>query len=337
MAQKDIPITVYSADERTNYGTLSNGDLSNPNGYNSFVQLVKANIPPYSIIEKATWSLYAKRSSGTFVTGSYYWGVRASDNTVTTINSGGSLTTSYKQYTYPYTNYVCSGTADAGIIDESKCAQFYFGVSGSATKYHKNRAIGYTITLPTISVGIDGGGVIECEGSSYPISVTKDIDIGTEFTCTAVANAGYRFVCWSLDGIIVDTNVTKTFTTEQLVRTNTSYRAVFEPIPITVTVSAEPVDGGTVTGGGVYESGSTVTATAIPNEGYVFSHWLINGVNFGNSNPISGALTADTAVVAVFEKVQTSKIRFGSETVTAMYDTQKNKAKSVWYDKTQIL
>ena len=320
MAQKTIPITVYSADERTSYATLSNGT--------AYVEFVRANIPPYSIVNSAIWSLYAKKSSSLYIV-SYTWGIQDSNSNVTEINSGGSLTTSYKQYTHEYNNYICSGNPDAGLINEEKCARLYFGVSGSGTKYHKNRAMGFTITLPTIAVTAGTGGYIE--GGN----VTKDIDIGSEFTCTAVANAEYTFKGWSLDGTIVDTNATKTFTTAQLNKTTTTYVAEFEPIPITVTVSAEPVEGGTVTGGGIYESGSTVTATAIPNEGYVFSHWLINGVNFGNSNPISGVLTADTAVVAVFQKV--SKIRFGSETATAMYDAQKNKAKSVWYDKKQIL
>lgn len=77
---------------------------------------------------------------------------------------------------------------------------------------------------------------------------------------------------------------------------------------ITVTTSASPTEGGTVTGGGTYESGSTVTATAIPNDGYIFSHWLINGADSGSSNPISGVLTSDTTVIAVFEKISRPEI-----------------------------
>ncbi len=82
----------------------------------------------------------------------------------------------------------------------------------------------------------------------------------------------------------------------------------YEDHTITVTTNASPTEGGTVTGGGTYESGSTVTVTAIPNNGYVFSHWLINGANSGNSNPISGVLTADTTVTAVFEKISLPEV-----------------------------
>ena len=78
----------------------------------------------------------------------------------------------------------------------------------------------------------------------------------------------------------------------------------YTPPKITVATGVNPTGSGTVTGGGTYESGSTVTATATPNTGYAFSHWLINGANAGSSNPISGALTSDTTVTAVFEKIK---------------------------------
>lgn len=90
------------------------------------------------------------------------------------------------------------------------------------------------------------------------------------------------------------------------------------PTPtITVTTSVSPEGVGAVMGGGTYDSGSTVTCTATPNTGYVFSYWLVNGANAGNSNPISGALTSDTTVTAVFEK-QTYTIRWYNEDGTLL-------------------
>ena len=46
-----------------------------------------------------------------------------------------------------------------------------------------------------------------------------------------------------------------------------------DPNKFTVTTSWEPSDGGTVTGGGTYEMGTTAIVTAHPNDGYVFSKW----------------------------------------------------------------
>ncbi len=95
---------------------------------------------------------------------------------------------------------------------------------------------------------------------------------------------------------------------------------------ITVTTNSSPAEGGTVTGGGTYESGSTVTATATPNSGYIFSHWLVNGANAGSSNPISGTLTANTTVTAVFEKSGVNNIFIGTAQPKEIYiGTQKVK------------
>ena len=121
------------------------------------------------------------------------------------------------------------------------------------------------------------------------------------------------------------------------------YLAVdYTPPPFDVTVSASPIEGGTVTGGGTYESGSDVTLTAVPNNGYVFSHWYVYD-DEGNTTTISVAdytlpnMTENFYCTAFFEKEQRSKIRYGTETAKSVFDTQKNKAKSVWYGNTQIL
>lgn len=83
----------------------------------------------------------------------------------------------------------------------------------------------------------------------------------------------------------------------------------YELPTIAVTVNTSPAEGGTVTGGGTYESGSIVTATATPNEGYAFSHWLLDGTDSGVTEPtISGTLTSDMTVTAVFEPITLPEI-----------------------------
>ena len=44
-----------------------------------------------------------------------------------------------------------------------------------------------------------------------------------------------------------------------------------------VSVSANPAAGGTVTGGGTFNGGASVTVIATPNTGYVFVNWTENG------------------------------------------------------------
>ena len=53
----------------------------------------------------------------------------------------------------------------------------------------------------------------------------------------------------------------------------------------TINVTANDNTMGTVTGGGVYDSASTITITATPNEGYVFVNWN-DGNNLFNNNGV---------------------------------------------------
>ena len=41
----------------------------------------------------------------------------------------------------------------------------------------------------------------------------------------------------------------------------------------TINATAQPIEGGSIIGGGSYQEGSTCTFTAVPNEGYVFINW----------------------------------------------------------------
>ena len=46
---------------------------------------------------------------------------------------------------------------------------------------------------------------------------------------------------------------------------------------LTISVTANPSEGGTVSGGGKYLKGKTCVVAASANEGYVFSNWTENG------------------------------------------------------------
>ena len=77
-----------------------------------------------------------------------------------------------------------------------------------------------------------------------------------------------------------------------------------EPIstePVSITVSANPTNGGSVTGAGTYDIGSSVTLTATANTGYTFTNWTKNGIvvstsatySFNASATNSGAYVAN--------------------------------------------
>src|SRR5210317_2431793 len=63
------------------------------------------------------------------------------------------------------------------------------------------------------------------------------------------------------------------------------------------TLTATAGDGGSVTGGGTFASGTQVSLTATPSSGYSFSGWS----NGSTANPLNVTLNSNTSVTANFE------------------------------------
>lgn len=81
---------------------------------------------------------------------------------------------------------------------------------------------------------------------------------------------------------------------------DTVFTAYFEEAYYTLDATAEPEQGGTVTGSGTFRSGDTATLTAQPNEGYLLVGW-----NDGDTARLRQLeMTQDTAVVALFRSTQ---------------------------------
>ena len=74
------------------------------------------------------------------------------------------------------------------------------------------------------------------------------------------------------------------------------------PTPeFTITASAEPAEGGTVTGAGTYPQGETCTLTATPAEGYQFVNWTENDVEVSTDATYAFEVTSERELVAHFE------------------------------------
>lgn len=69
---------------------------------------------------------------------------------------------------------------------------------------------------------------------------------------------------------------------------------------LTISVTANPSEGGTVSGGGKYLKGKTCVVAASANEGYVFSNWTENGTQVSTSVSYSFTVDADRTLVANF-------------------------------------
>ena len=134
--------------------------------------------------------------------------------------------------------------------------------------------------------------------------------VGQSCTVTATANSGYTFTNWSENGTIVSTQPSYTF----VVNGNRTLVANFQALPqnYTISVSANPTNGGTVTGGGTYQQGQQCTVHATANTGYTFTNWTENGNVVSTQANYTFTVNSNRTLVANFTLQQF--------TITALVD-----------------
>ncbi len=139
----------------------------------------------------------------------------------------------------------------------------------------------FTRQTCTIATGVapEGAGSVTGGGTHY---------YGDTITLTAHNNPGYEFIKWD-DGISDNPR-------EVVVEGDAAYKAVFSLLQYEITTASDPVEGGTVTGGGIYDYGSTATLTATANPGYIFLRWN----DGGGSNPRHITVTGNASYTATF-------------------------------------
>lgn len=237
-----------------------------------------------------------------------------------TVTGNAAYVAHFQQNTTNYTITATASPSNAGTITG---AGSY--ASGSTCTLRATPNSGYTFvnwlengtsvsTNATYSFTVTGNrnlvAVFDVAPTNYTITATANpsnggsVDGGGTYasgsTCTlrATANSGYTFVNWTKNGTQVSTNPNYSFT----VTGNASYVANFEQEPeeYTITVNAEPANGGTVSGGGTYAEGSTCVITAMPNDGYVFENWTLNGAEVSTSPSYSFIVGRSATYVAHF-------------------------------------
>ncbi len=148
----------------------------------------------------------------------------------------------------------------------------------------------------SISVSPTEGGTVSGSGQ-YEEGVTA--------TVTAVANEGFRFLEWTEAGTQISTEASLTFT----VTNDRTLTAIFEPISEpapgptpkpSYTINVSAAEGGTASGGGEYEQGSSVTLTATPENGYRFIAWTENDEQISTDENYTFIADHDRTIVAIF-------------------------------------
>ncbi len=109
-----------------------------------------------------------------------------------------------------------------------------------------------------------------------------------------MADLGSTFTGWSGDVLTTTNPITVTMDGAKAIT------ATFALNQYTLTLSAAPAVGGTVTGGGSVTHGQMVTATATAEAGYTFLHWAEGEDVISTATSYSFTLTADRVLIAHF-------------------------------------
>lgn len=168
----------------------------------------------------------------------------------------------------------------------------------TVTAHFTKDAVCYSlnITVDPAGSGNVGKQVVsgaDCGGGKY--------EEGSVIRLTANPVSGYSFSSWSGDASGTTTQVTVTMTG------NKTVTARFARVCYSLDVSVSPASAGSVTanpepsqacGENKYESGTVVTLTASPADGYVFSKW--EGDASGTGAQIQVTMNGNKAITAVF-------------------------------------
>ena len=194
-----------------------------------------------------------------------------------------------------------SATINNGVANITFTAP---GTTGTATL----TVFGYNKITYTATINITGGGtqyynvsVMANPTNGGTVSGDGAYQLGQSCTVTATPNAGYTFVNWMENGNVVSTNAVYTFNVTGNHYLTANFQA--QPQNYTISVSANPTNGGTVSGGGTYQQGQSCTVHATANTGYTFTNWTENGNVVSTNANYSFTVNSNRTLVANFQEI----------------------------------
>jgi hypothetical protein len=192
--------------------------------------------------------------------------------TITSLSSG----TNY------YIGYIIDYTSVVAESDENDNTYYY------TNPIALNCVTTSTITLsasPTSGGTVSGGGTF---------------NNGQSATLTASANTGWNFDGWKENGTTVSTNAIYTFN----ITTNRTLTAEFSQQQYTISASANPITGGSTSGGGNFTYNQSATLTASANTGWNFDGWKENGTTISTNAIYTFNVTTNRTLTAEFSQQQ---------------------------------
>ena len=191
------------------------------------------------------------------------------------------------------TNYVWSFTTGAAVIVTPPTV-----ISTDPLNVATSVALNKQITA-TFSTTMD---------ASTITTATFTLMQGTTFVSGTVSYAGTTATYVPSNNLIQNTTYTATITTgaKDLAGNSLASNYVWSfttVVPYTVALSSNPTAGGTTSGGGTFNSGSSVTITATANTGYTFANWTENGNVISVNASYTFTLSSNRTLVANFSAV----------------------------------
>ena len=234
------------------------------------------------------------------------------DVTLTITDADGNSQTLTKEN---YIHVAESITMQNGSV--TTCSGIFYDSGGPNSNYGNN--LTYTMTFYP---GTEGA-MVSVNFTQFNTETNYDYLYIYDGTSTSATLIG-QYSGTNGPGTVTATNtegaLTFKFTSDQSVN-NTGWVANISCVTFerTITATANPADGGTVEGAGIYTPGETCTLTATAAENYQFIHWTENGNVVSTDATYSFQVTVDRDLVAVFGStipvnitISASPVRAGS-------------------------
>jgi len=216
---------------------------------------------------------------------------------------------------YQYGGTVVSGGNHAAFVGNGS-EQHYYLYGGSVKNTNSAWAVCVMADDATLSisgeVSITGNiwvsnpitiaGALTKNSPKYTVRFTESSGSDKTGTFTSGWNAKMSSAAFDNYFVAYKSNTYEIKKTDDGAELQMVRKGASQPTTCTVSLSANPADGGTVTGGGTYAPGTSITITATPNSGYAFVCW--KDAVFGTTVSTDATYTftaSNRTLVAVFE------------------------------------
>ena len=302
----------------------------NPLDYNSFPfsqWLDEGTSVTYSYESIVSSSVQGKRFSLSYVTGPTSPFTVDEPETVV----GNYITQYYLTVTSPFGVPSGEGWYDAGttayagldtnLVDHGNgTRRIFVNWSGDAsgTNYAQSdpiimnapkEAIANWQTQYYLTVQVDPSGITTILGEGW-------YNESETVTLTAPDVAGYQFNYWDVDGVSQGAGVNPITVNMDAPHTATAHYTVITPqYTLTITTTTGGITD-PAPGSYIYDEGTIISVTAIPDANYVFDHWELDGAFYSDESRVEVTMDSDHELKAFFEYLPPPSVSISPSSAT---------------------